>query len=142
MSTDPPLHQQETDYSCAPACLQWVLAQCGIVKTEEELRDLSDCTFLGTVALNLIEAARKLGFAGTRKYNLTFDELKEEIERGILPIVYLRLPGIQEHAVVVTIITDSDVVLHDPARGKVVCPHVEFLRDWNSMHRLTILVEK
>lgn len=142
MLPDPPFHQQETDYSCAPACLQWVLAQHGVVKTEEEIRELSDCTFLGTDALNLVEAARKLGFAGTRKYNLTFEELKAEAERRIFPIAYLCLPGIQEHAVVVVSVTEREVVVHDPARGKVVCSKTEFLSNWNLMRCLTILIEE
>ena len=141
MSVDPPSHPQETDYSCAPACLRWVLAQYGVVKTEEELRELSDCTFLGTSALNLVDAARQLGFAGTRKYNLTFDQLVDEVERGIFPIVYLCLTGIQEHAVVVVAVKESEVHFHDPARGETVYPADDFLRDWHLMKCLTILVE-
>jgi ABC-type bacteriocin/lantibiotic exporter with double-glycine peptidase domain len=85
-----PLHLQETEYSCAPACLKMVLETLGVTKTESDLRTLCDCTFSGTDALHLIDAARKLGFSGTMKHSLTFDELKEVIGEGQYPIVYIR----------------------------------------------------
>src|SRR5436853_4878509 len=106
MPDKPRFYKQETDYSCAPACLRMVLEALGVSKTEEELRDLSDCTALATYAFNLVEAARALGFTATRKFNLDLDELKEQLERGFYPIVYVHarlLPDkpLQEHATVV-----------------------------------------
>lgn len=94
MPAKPPLYRQETEYSCAPACLRMVLASFGLLKTEQELCVLCDCTACGTDAFKLVEAARKLGFTNTRKYNnLTLDELRAELERGLYPIVYVRAAG-------------------------------------------------
>jgi len=118
-----------------------VLASRGQIHTESELRSLCDCTELGTDAFNLVEAARSLGFPGTRKYNLTFAELGTELRRGIYPIVYLRTQVLQEHAVVVMEITEDQVRMLDPTRGEHACSHADFLRDWELMRRLTILVE-
>jgi len=76
-----------------------VLASLSVFKTEQELRDLCDCVYKwikgsgkypGTDPFLLAEEARKAGFAKTRKYNLTFDELRSELDRGLYPIVFIR----------------------------------------------------
>jgi ABC-type bacteriocin/lantibiotic exporter with double-glycine peptidase domain len=146
MPAKPPLYRQETEYSCAPACLRMVLASFGLLKTEQELCVLCDCAALGTDAFKLVEAARKLGFINTRKYNLTLDELKAELDRGLYPIVYVRAQlapdtPFQEHAIVVTEITEDEVRILDPTRGRDVFFTSRFLREWELMRRLTILVE-
>src|SRR5437763_5477884 len=124
MPDKPRFYKQETDYSGAPACLRMVLEALGVSKTEGELRDLSDCTVLATYAFNLVEAARALGFTATRKFNLDFDELKEQLENGFYPIVYIRarlLPDkpLQEHAAIVVAIVSNAIELLDPWRGEV-----------------------
>jgi ABC-type bacteriocin/lantibiotic exporter with double-glycine peptidase domain len=148
MPDKPPLFDQETDYSCVPACLRMVLASMGILKTEQELRDLCDCTTLeGTTALKAINAARTLDFTRSRKHNLTFDDLKAEFERGLNPIAFIEvrlspeLPS-QKHAVVITAISIANIYVIDPARGEIAYSLDEFLREWNATRRLTILVEK
>jgi hypothetical protein len=55
--------QQETRYSCVPACLRIVLAHLGLTLTETELRTLCDCTPFGTDALKAVDAVRQLGFS-------------------------------------------------------------------------------
>jgi hypothetical protein len=115
-------------------------------KSEEELRYLADCTPLGTDGLSLVDAARNLGFSGTRKYSLTFEELKEVLNEGFYPIVYLRvvlsegqMP--QKHAVVVEFAGQGEVHLVDPWRGRIVYDIDMFTTEWNIFHSLTILVE-
>lgn len=72
MKSKPPFHKQETRYSCVPACLRMVLGSFGLEITESELRARCDCTpFNGTNALQAVDAARELGFAGTTKHNLS-----------------------------------------------------------------------
>lgn len=140
-------HIQETEYSCAPACLKMVLSSFDITMTEGELRPLTDCTSLGTDALSLVDAARGLGFSGTAKYSLSFDELREVLERGLWPIVYLRamlserdLP--QTHAVVVELIDKENVHVIDPWRGRVPYSISNFVSEWGVFHGLTIIVEQ
>jgi ABC-type bacteriocin/lantibiotic exporter with double-glycine peptidase domain len=96
MPDKPPIHKQETAYSCAPACLKWVLESFGLIKTEQELRELCDCTYDsillpgGTGPFKLKVAAQKLGFNHTAAANLTFDELNSELQRGLYPIVFIK----------------------------------------------------
>jgi Peptidase C39 family len=108
---------------------------------------LCDCTAWGTDAFKLVEAARKLDFTNTRKYNnLTLDELKAELDRGLYPIVYVRAQlapdtPFQEHAIVVTEIINDEVRILDPKRGEMSFLQTDFLREWGLMRQLTILVE-
>jgi ABC-type bacteriocin/lantibiotic exporter with double-glycine peptidase domain len=138
MPERPPLYKQETDYSCVPACLRMVLASLGVFTSEQELRELCDCTVLeGTSALKAVDAARALGFKGTRKRNLIFDDLMSELERGLFPIAYMAtlLPPhalVQKHAAVVIAIQGDEIKALDPARGEVAFSKDEFLAEWNS----------
>jgi ATP-binding cassette, subfamily C, bacteriocin exporter len=146
MRGSPPLYLQETEFSCAPACLKMVLELFGTIKTEEELRSLSDCTFLGTDALSMVDASRKLGFSRTRKHSLTLEELKELLVEGLYPIVYLRtvlaaghVP--QMHSVIVESIDRNGIHLLDPWRGRITYDVDRFTREWNAFHGLSILVQ-
>ena len=147
MPESPPLYKQETDYSCVPACLRMVLASLGVFKTEQELRELCDCTVLeGTSALKAVDAARGSGFKGSRKRNLIFDDLISELERGLFPIAYVAtlLPPhafAQKHALVVIAIEGDEVRALDPARGDIAFSKDEFLAEWDSTRRLAILIE-
>ena len=119
-----PLHPQETDYSCAPACLRMVLESFGTIRTEEELRSLSDCKFMGTDSLSLVNAARALGFSATTRQSLNFQELKGVLEEGLYPIVYLKVAlsegqMSQAHAVIVELIDRDGIHLVDPWRGRI-----------------------
>lgn len=65
-----------------------VLSGFGLDLTEERLRELCDCSPLfGTSAVRAAEAARSLGFAGTAKYTLQYDELQSLVVDGRYPIV-------------------------------------------------------
>ena len=155
MPDKPALHKQETEYSCAPACLKMVLESFGEVYTEQELRELCDCTYDSVVLLGGADphpfkvkaAAQRLGFVNTRIANPSFSELKGELERGLYPIVYVKAqlaPGkpLQKHAVVVVEVGENSVEIRDPWRGELVLSEAAFLTEWVSALRVTILVEK
>jgi len=82
VATTPPFYPQETDFSCAVACLRMVLSHLGVSKTEAELRELCDCSIFGTSALELVFAARGLGFAASSKHTLTLADLIELTEQA------------------------------------------------------------
>ena len=89
-----------------PACLRMVFSGFGLDLTEEQLRELCDCSPLfGTEAMRAVEAARGLGFAGTAKYTLRYDELRRLVEGDRYPVAYISLEAIggteESHAVVV-----------------------------------------
>ena len=127
-----------------------VLEALGIVRSEDELRALCDCTPLlgGTDAWRLVDAARYLGFSDSSKQNLVFDpinDLKLLLEQGVYPIAYLRtrlLPEsqLEQHAVVIVELAKGGVQVLDPMRGECVFPTDEFLREWERMRYLVILV--
>ena len=88
-----------------------------------------------------------LGFAGTRKHNLTMGELAAELAQGRYPIVYVRTrlagnPFPSNHAFVVINITQKAVTVLDPWEGEREIPTIEFERDWHRMRGLTILCQK
>jgi ABC-type bacteriocin/lantibiotic exporter with double-glycine peptidase domain len=123
-----------------------ILSHFGIEIAEAELRHLCDCTFDGTDALKAVDAARKLGFPGTGKHNLTIDELASVVTNGQFPIVFLDLTPIygffQSHTVIVTAISTTSVQLLDPARGEYLLPSHVFNNAWSMRRNLSIVFEK
>ena len=121
-----------------------VLEAYGISKTEDELREVTNCLVSGTTAFSIVLAARDLGFPGTRKYNLKLEELREQIGSEIYPIVQLAVrlgPDLrpQNHYAVVAAISPTQVELLDPWRGECTLSTEEFLQEWS--RGLTILVQ-
>ncbi len=146
MADQPPFFNQETDYSCVPACLRMVLAAFGLHRSEDELRELCDCTFLGTDDLLLIEAARSLGFQA-EKHSMNLFDLKDKVSGGVFPIAFIRTLLVAEgkreiHAVVVFRFSEQGVHMHDPWRGRgLIVQEEEFLQEWRATHCNTVLIE-
>lgn len=134
------------------ACLRMVLEHLGVVRTEKELRVLTDSDFDsphypgGTEARHVVDVARQLGFVNTSRNNLTLQELVAELIRGRFPIVQIGISlrpntPLQPHAVVVMKINERGVFILDPARGEVVHTQEEFDQMWQRQRGLTILIE-
>lgn len=121
-----------------------VLLSFGRDLTEAELRALCDCTIFGTTAVQAVAAAKHLGFSQTRKANLSFAELYDEVKQGVFPIVFLNLLMIDglgvEHAMVVTDIDPITVTLCDPIQGTRALPAEIFVVAWATMNHLAILL--
>jgi ABC-type bacteriocin/lantibiotic exporter with double-glycine peptidase domain len=139
-----PFYKQETPFSCVPACLRMVLAGFGVELSEAELRDRCDCTFLGTGALQAVEAVRGLGFLEATKGNLAPQGLDVELELGRYPIVYINLlpiDGIQtSHAIIVVAASQESVIVYDPLVGERELSRPVFERAWGLSNCLTILI--
>jgi len=142
----PPFLPQETDFSCAVACFRMVLASFGITKSEDELRELCDCTIFGTAAIELVHAARTLGLAASRKYTLKLEDLREFTEQGYHPIVYVvaaagvRPPEV--HALLVVSVTEAEIGALDPKYGRCSLSVREFIEMWAPMNNLAIVVAR
>src|SRR5713226_3306711 len=99
-----------------------VLLSNGRDYEEARLRALCDCTIFGTKAEQAVEAMRKLGFKGTSKQNLRWNDLALEANQNALPIVFvslLPLNGIKgEHALIVLGMAESEVTVYDPLQGE------------------------
>jgi ABC-type bacteriocin/lantibiotic exporter with double-glycine peptidase domain len=147
MPVKPPLYSQETDFSCAPACLRMVLAAAGIEKSEEELREASNCDFTGTSPHEIVKVASSFGFEKSRTFNLNFDNLKSILAEGVYPIAFINTRigttgRPQKHAVVVVEIKEYTVVLFDPdpKRGEIEISVEVFLQEWGATRRETTLI--
>jgi ABC-type bacteriocin/lantibiotic exporter with double-glycine peptidase domain len=130
--------------------MRMVLANLGVSKSEQELRELCDCTPMsGTDAWLLVAAAKKLGFADSAKHNLAFDtlsELKVLLEEGIYPIAFIRTHAavsqyFEQHAVVIVAVDGNAIRILDPLRGECSYSIEEFMHNWGRMRYLAILIQ-
>jgi ABC-type bacteriocin/lantibiotic exporter with double-glycine peptidase domain len=121
-----------------------VLSHLGVSKTETELRELCDCTIFGTSALELVLAARKLGFTGSAKHTLTLAELIELTENGYFPIVYVlsavHAPAPDVHSFVIVSALHDRIDVLDPQQGPRVLAVDEFAENWSAMNNLAIVI--
>jgi ABC-type bacteriocin/lantibiotic exporter with double-glycine peptidase domain len=133
------------------ACLRMVLEALGVVKTEEQLRVLTDSNFDseyfpgGVEAHRVVDAAKQLGFSNTTKNNLSLQELVGMLIEGRFPIVQIAIrlvpdTPLQTHAVVVVEITQDGVLIFDPVRGEIALSQDEFDEMWQLRRGLTILI--
>ncbi len=139
-----PFYRQETPDSCVPACLRMVLAGLGVDQTEAVLRQMCDCTMLGTDALNVVDAARQLGFPLAHKENLAIEQLTSVLWSGCFPIVYVNLSLIDGeagiHAMVAIAADDRYIQVYDPLEGERQLEKQLFDAAWGMTNRLTILI--
>jgi ABC-type bacteriocin/lantibiotic exporter with double-glycine peptidase domain len=121
-----------------------VLSGLGVSKTEDELRGLCDCTIFGTAALELVFAARRMGFAASSKHTLTLSDLIELSEHGYFPIVFVvSAPGAstpEVHSFVIVSATHERVEVLDPQQGPTLLDIDEFLERWSPMNNLAIVI--
>ncbi len=142
----PPFLPQETDFSCGVACLRMVLATFGVAKSESELRELCDCTIFGTPAIELMHAARSLGFPNSRKFSLTIADLEEFTDQGYFPIVYVvvqldnSLPDV--HAMIVTSVLTTEVEVLDPKQGHQRITLREISKMWAPMRNVAVVIAR
>jgi ABC-type bacteriocin/lantibiotic exporter with double-glycine peptidase domain len=123
-----------------------VLSTFSFEITEAELREACDCTIFGTDALKAVDAARNLGFEGTGKHTLSVEQLTEVINSEGYPIVFvsmLPIDGIREtHSLVVIAISQSEIVVYDPARGQRTLSPQAFTVAWECRSNIAIIVER
>lgn len=123
-----------------------VLGGFGVEVGESELRARCDHTLSGTHALKAVDAARRLGFAGTAKYTLSVEELRTLVADGHHPIVFVDLrpiDGLRDiHALVIIGISQQAISVLDPLKGERSLPLQAFSTAWAMRHNLTIIVER
>lgn len=144
MQNLPPYLPQETDFSCAVACLRMVLESFGVTKSEDDLRERCDCSIFGTAAVELVRAARSLGFHKSRKYTLSLADLQDFTKQGYFPIAYVVLssesPKPDVHALVVLAVADDSISVLDPKRGRLHLQIGEFSELWEPMNNLAVVI--
>jgi hypothetical protein len=117
-----------------------VLEHSGVVRTEAELRAMTDSEFEsafypGARRRCASWTPRGSWILNSTKENLEFQELLWALSQGHFPIVYVAIrlrPGtpLQSHAVVITEIGEQGVRMLDPVRGEVTHTVEEFNAMW------------
>ena len=141
----PPFYAQETPDSCLLGCLRMVLAARGLRFSERKLRQLCRCQpMIGTVSGDVVEAARRLDFAGSlESRSKRLLDLRDALRNNTYPIVGVnlrRLRGIwSSHAQVIVEINSTLVRVHDPLLGRLRLTHHTFEGAWADADYVTIV---
>src|SRR5215213_5558053 len=116
-----------------------ILESYGHAVSEVELRELCACDDEGTYPSKICAVAKHYGLVNSCSLYLHLDDLKEELARGLYPIVYLELVSGQlryVHSVVVVEITDDQVQVLDPEIGERAFNIEDFNRAWSAKNGL------
>lgn len=135
------LGEQETPFSCGPACLKYALCVMGFSARESQLRRLARTTWRGTQTRRLMSAARRFGVRPTLRVFVhdQWSEARCWLSRelgGGRPVI-LDVEGFNHYVVVVQAL-GAQVVIIDPegptkrGRGyaRVVLAGERRLRSW------------
>jgi predicted double-glycine peptidase len=131
---DVPYFKQDTAYSCGAASAQMVLAYFGIRTAEERLmHTLHTNHSYGTHHQPLIKLFTDHGLYCYTNNESELEELATHIEAGCPSIVHYLEPEADEgHYAVVTGVSESAVILHDPWHGPHFhLPRADFLSRWH-----------
>lgn len=86
-----PLCFQETVYTCGVACVQSILAGCGLIYRQDVLIEmLKQKPIFGTDYQNIINFMQMLGFQASLHFDMTIDMVKDYIKSGITPILMIQ----------------------------------------------------
>jgi hypothetical protein len=113
-----PHFRQEHEYSCVAACVRMVLAHCGDVRTETDLRTLLDTQPTGTPARNVMRLSGPEFEVYLRRSNLP--ELQQALAAGQPPVVFLQTGALEYwsmdifHTAVLVGLDATTALLDDP----------------------------
>ncbi len=147
-STPVPHYRQSSPGACLQACARMVLAALGDERTEAQLAAILGSYEFGTPA-GRVTRLSGLGYR-VQFGPSSLDELQLDLESGLFPIVFVRadlLPWADFsgfHALVLTAVTSTDVVLHDPAldSGPTRLTVDGFLLAWEEFDCLAATISK
>jgi len=140
--------QQETDYTCLPACIRIVLNFFGDEKPEKEIASACHTTNAGTRFRDAVHAIRSVGYEVTQIQDGSLDELFTSIlnkEPVIVALGAEHLPygDFGSHAVVIIGFEGNNAVLIEPAFGKEIkIDLLEFLKAWQSRGKKGIIIHQ
>lgn len=141
-----PFFQQETEWSCTPACLRMVLAHLGTVVDEAALRECCQTTETGTHADGAVACARRHGFKAEHLRRNEVNDLRRWLADDVYPIALVNMFPLlalwRMHAVVVIGIEADTVYYLDPARGQREDALVSFEQAWTMNLRRAIVMQR
>ncbi len=134
-----PYFKQNRDYTCGPVCLRMVLAYWGHEADEVSLSMLCGTNVLGTSAIQIVQAAQRLGFECDYKFKRPFSSVTHALQNSIPPIVSVdaailyqrRQPVYTKHNIVLLEATRSKIICHDPeVDANLSAPPAIFKEAW------------
>jgi len=133
-----PLVKQYDQIDCAPASLLSILKYYGGDSTLPHLRELCKTNVKGSTMLNLVEAAKQLGFEAFGASGEYEDLMKEEMPC----IAHVVVDEVLNHFVVIYQITEKELTIGDPGKGVYKLSKEEFLKIWKSKSVVLLKPEK
>jgi ABC-type bacteriocin/lantibiotic exporter with double-glycine peptidase domain len=89
---------------------------------------------------------RQFGFPSTTKQTCTMEDLRQQLQGGHWPIVFVNTLPItgqrNAHAVVVVEVGSAQLTIYDPLDGERVLPQATFLTAWAMLHNLALLIQR
>lgn len=114
---------QHSEMDCSAACLCTVIKHYGKTVSINSAREIARVRQEGASMANVIRAAEEFGFVA-EAFSSTIEQMRGK-----------KLPAIANwrgyHWVVVHEVTDSSVIVADPAQGIVTYSHAEFEEGWS-----------
>lgn len=126
-----PYYRQHDLMDCGPTCLRMIAKFYGKSYGAEYLKKKCQQHRYGTSLLGISEGAESIGFK-TLAVKIDFDTF---VKKAILPCIVL---WDQVHYVVVYKVSATQVLIADPARGKLKLTANEFKEKWLSIKEETI----
>lgn len=114
-----PYYEQETIYTCGPACMRMVLASLGIKKSEDQLTKLLGTNKIrGTNHRDFVSLAEKFKLRYSVNREATIHDLKYYYNNHYKIIVcYFHTKDKEGHYAIIRKLTPSKITLMDPIDG-------------------------
>jgi ABC-type bacteriocin/lantibiotic exporter with double-glycine peptidase domain len=111
--------EQETPYTCGPACMRMVLSSLGIKKTEKQVTKLLGTNKIrGTNHRDFVSLAEKYKLRYSVNRDSSLDDLKYYLKKGYRIIVcYFHTIGREGHYAVIKSMNARKITLMDPIDG-------------------------
>ncbi len=111
--------EQETEYTCGPACMRMILSSLNLNKSEKQLvKELRTNKVSGTKHKNLFRFAKKKKWSYVIGNNAYLDELKNLMKKDYFIIVDYYIPSQKtNHYSIIKKITKERIYLIDPYFG-------------------------
>ena len=123
--------EQSTDYTCGPAAAVTALRNLGFPAEEGEIAILAHTsTAIGTPPDLLATALKKRYASNGLDCEYRYFNSTHELKNGGLTLAVIKFGLFVDHYVTVLEVTDSEIIVGDPFRGKMSCTHDEFARKW------------
>jgi len=123
--------EQSTDYNCGPAAAVTGLRKLGLPAEEGEIAILAHTsTAIGTPPDLLCAALRKRYAASGLKCEYRYFKSTSELKNAGITLAVIKFGLFVDHYVTVLEVTDTEIIVGDPFRGKISYTHQEFQNKW------------